>query len=49
MKNIIIVLSILSICILSGCSTTITDEQKAQIKEQAVKAITDAVKDQVSK
>lgn len=45
MKYLILILVLLCIC---GCSS-ITDEQKTQIKEQVVPLITDAVKDQISK
>lgn len=45
MKYLISLMVLLCIC---GCSS-ITDEQKTQIKEQVVPLITDAVKDQISK
>lgn len=45
MKYLISIIILLCIC---GCSS-ITDEQKTQIKEQVVPLIVDAVKDQISK
>lgn len=45
MKYLISIIILLCMC---GCSS-ITDEQKTQIKEQVVPIITDAIKDQINK